>query len=342
MLSWFSENARDLPWRRTRDPYAVWVSEIMLQQTQVKAVLGYWERWMKALPDIRSLANARSQTIHKLWEGLGYYHRVRNMQKAAGIIIAQHGGRFPRDFEAVLNLPGIGRYTAGAICSIVFGQQAPILDGNVIRVLTRLFGIPGDPRDKETNESLWKIAQQLVEIAAPDACSELNQSLMELGALICAPLNPRCSECPVSMHCVALRQGKTRQLPETAARPRPTRRQFVAFVARKNDSLFVRQRPPDVVNGWLWEFPNIEMFSGDHDLQKAAVAALGAGKVHLKELCTIRHSITRYAITLKVFTVAENGAHFAASGQWLRRDKLARVPFCSAHKKILESLQIDF
>ena len=149
LLTWFSENARELPWRRTNDPYGVFVSEIMLQQTQVKTVVPYWERWMRALPDLRALARAKPARIHKLWEGLGYYTRVRNMQKAARFILAQHGGRFPHKFEQVLALPGIGRYTAGAICSIAFNQPTPVLDGNVIRVLTRLYGIPGNPRDRE-------------------------------------------------------------------------------------------------------------------------------------------------------------------------------------------------
>src|SRR5437867_7452581 len=167
MLRWFAQNARDLPWRRTTDPYASWVSEIMLQQTQVKTVLPYWARWMRALPDIVALAKAKPERIHKLWEGLGYYTRVRNMQKAAQTIVEQHNGKFPQAFEEVLALPGIGRYTAGAICSIAFNQPKPILDGNVIRVLTRLFGIGGNPRERNTNAKLWHLAEQLVEAAAP-------------------------------------------------------------------------------------------------------------------------------------------------------------------------------
>ena len=165
LLAWFSKNARDLPWRRTQDPYAIWVSEIMLQQTQVKTVLPYWERWMRALATVEALAEASPQQIHKLWEGLGYYTRVRNMQRAAQVVIKKYGGEFPREFDAVLALPGIGRYTAGAICSIAFNQPTPILDGNVIRVLTRLFGIKGDPREKKTNAKLWQIAEDLVKSA---------------------------------------------------------------------------------------------------------------------------------------------------------------------------------
>ena len=154
LLDWFKTNARDLPWRRTQDPYAIWVSEIMLQQTQVKTVLPFWERWMRELPNIKAVANTNSHKIHKLWEGLGYYTRVRNLQKAAQMILEKHGGKFPETFDEILALPGIGRYTAGAISSIAFNQPMPILDGNVIRVLTRIFGIDKDPCEKETNQLL--------------------------------------------------------------------------------------------------------------------------------------------------------------------------------------------
>ena len=205
LLHWFSRNARDLPWRRTRDPYAIWVSEIMLQQTQVKTVFAYYRRWMRALPTIKALANASPEKIHKLWEGLGYYARVRNLQKAAQLIVAKHDGLFPQTFTDVLALPGIGRYTAGAICSIAFNRPTPILDGNVIRVLTRVFGIATDPHEKQTNALLWRLAEDIVVCAESQgrkvgsvvlnrphpaasrkhsSCSSLNQSLMELGALV--------------------------------------------------------------------------------------------------------------------------------------------------------------
>jgi len=162
LLDWFSTNARDLPWRRTRDPYAIWVSEIMLQQTQVKTVMPYWNRWMRKLPTLEAAAKAPSAKIHKLWEGLGYYTRVRNLQKAAQVIMEKHGGKFPEKFDDVLALPGIGRYTAGAICSIAFNQPTPLLDGNVIRVLTRIFGIAENPKEKQTNTQLWTLAEELV------------------------------------------------------------------------------------------------------------------------------------------------------------------------------------
>src|SRR5580700_2037893 len=162
LLEWFAANARDLPWRRINDPYAVFISEIMLQQTQVKTVIPYYERWMRALPTVADFAKARPERVLKLWEGLGYYRRVRLAQAAARLIIDKHAGRFPEKFDDVLALPGVGRYTAGAICSIAFNQPAPILDGNVIRVLSRLLGIAGDPRSKVVNTKLWRAAQELV------------------------------------------------------------------------------------------------------------------------------------------------------------------------------------
>ena len=222
LLRWFSQSARDLPWRRTRDPYAIWVSEIMLQQTQVKTVIPYWERWMRELPTVKSLADAKPAKIHKLWEGLGYYTRVRNMQKAAQKIMVEYDGAFPRRFEDILELPGIGRYTAGAISSIAFNEPRPILDGNVMRVLTRVFGIVENPREKSTNEQLWLLADDLAKAAAKlnaidsgeNRCSHLNQSLMELGALICTPRNPNCPACPLRKECAALRIGRVEQIPD--------------------------------------------------------------------------------------------------------------------------------
>ncbi len=171
LLAWFLRNARDLPWRRTSDPYAIWVSEIMLQQTQVKTVMPYWKRWMRALPNLSALARAKPERLHKLWEGLGYYTRVRNLQRAAQCIREEHDGKFPRDFDDVLALPGVGPYTAGAICSIAFNQPKPILDGNVIRVLARLYGIAGNPRERKTNSRLWRIAEELVLQAAETGTS---------------------------------------------------------------------------------------------------------------------------------------------------------------------------
>jgi A/G-specific adenine glycosylase len=348
LLRWFSKSARDLPWRRTRNPYAIWVSEIMLQQTQVKTVIPYWERWMRELPAVKSLADAKPAKIHKLWEGLGYYTRVRNMQKAAQKIMAEHDGAFPRRFEDILELPGIGRYTAGAISSIAFNEPRPILDGNVMRVLTRVFGIAENPREKSTNEQLWGLAETLVTLAATlnasdaseNRCSHLNQSLMELGALICTPRNPNCPACPLRKECAALRIGRVEHIPNLAPRAAVTSREFAAFVVEQRGRWLVRQRPTGVVNAHLWEFPNAEVKRGA-DVQLLAREVLGFSPATLEELRTIKHSITRYRITLKVYRVIGkiSGADMRGSeGRWVNATQARLLAFTGAHGRILRQL----
>jgi A/G-specific adenine glycosylase len=323
LLAWFQRSARDLPWRRTLDPYAIWVSEIMLQQTQVKTVIPYWTRWMKALPDIRSLARAPLDQVLKLWEGLGYYTRARNLQSAAQTVLDQFGGLFPRAFSDVLSLPGIGRYTAGAICSIAFNQPTPILDGNVIRVLTRLFGVRGDPREKRVNEMLWTWAQEAVVraagIALPNnpptassfgqtagACSALNQALMELGALICTPKEARCPECPLQHQCQALATGRVDQLPNLPSRPKATERRFIAFALEHRGRWLVHQRPAGQVNAHLWEFPSFEL-EPTAALPDPARFLEGQLRIanpifaKMNPLSPIRHTITRYRMTVTPF-----------------------------------------
>jgi A/G-specific adenine glycosylase len=348
LLRWFAQNARDLPWRRTRDPYAIWVSEIMLQQTQVKTVLPYWERWMRELATVQAAANTSPDKIHKLWEGLGYYTRVRNLQKAARQIMKKHHGKIPDNFDDVLALPGIGRYTAGAICSIAFNQPTPILDGNVIRVLTRVFGIPENPREKKTNAYLWQLAEELVGRAVPcpprrggDTApyhSFLNQSLMELGALVCTPRQPQCPVCPVKKLCVAFREDRVGELPNLGRRTASTARHFMAFVVERQGRFLVRQRPAGVVNAHLWEFPNVEIApnqrgspaerdeSAHYSCKKSqsrltpaatvqepdleiirAAKSLGIEQATLQPLCTVKHSITRYRIMLEAFHVHFGG-----------------------------------
>jgi A/G-specific adenine glycosylase len=315
----------------------------------VKTVVPYFERWMRELPNVDALANASSEKIHKLWEGLGYYTRVRNMQKAAQEIAARHGGIFPSNFADVLALPGIGRYTAGAICSIAFNQPAPILDGNVIRVLTRVFGIRENPREKEANARLWELAQEIVTAAHALAqakspfgnCSALNQSLMELGALICTPRQPRCEQCPIAERCVARREGLVEQLPNLGERAEATARRFAAGVIERNGALLIRQRPSGIVNAHLWEFPNVElpMKAAPSALRKSFEAELGCAFDALTPLVTVNHTITRYRIRLEAFRIQLNGTMPRASiGQWVSRNDIEKLPFTSAHRRILRSL----
>jgi A/G-specific adenine glycosylase len=371
LLDWFAAHARDLPWRRTRDPYAIWVSEIMLQQTQVKTVIPFWERWVRELPTIEAAAKAPSAKIHKLWEGLGYYTRVRNLQKAAQQIVTEcrrrgdespsknmvrdsqsSSLRFPENFDEVLALPGIGRYTAGAICSIAFNQPTPILDGNVIRVLTRIFGIAENPKEKMTNARLWQLAEEMVcrakaakkakgEITSlpslssrdTDSCSFLNQSLMELGALVCTPRNPQCRICPVRKLCVAFKKNRVDELPNLGKREAATARRFVAFVIQQNGKYLVRQRPAGVVNAHLWEFPNVEINGEKLDLSGIFRKEFGAVPETILPLCTVKHSITRYRITLEAFTASSKMVS-AANDVWKTPAQMRQLAFTAAHKKL--------
>jgi A/G-specific adenine glycosylase len=353
----------------------------MLQQTQVKTVIPFWNRWMRELPTIEAAAKAPSAKIHKLWEGLGYYTRVRNLQKAAQVIVAecrrrgdesQTGNkletpyvvscRFPEKFDDVLALPGIGRYTAGAICSIAFNQPTPILDGNVIRVLTRIFGIAENPKEKETNARLWQLAEELVKQADKAAqasrlrgqagslryfknsCSHLNQSLMELGALVCMPRNPQCLVCPVKKLCVAFKENRVEELPNLGNRETATARHFLAFAVEWNGKFLVRQRPAGVVNAQLWEFPNIEVGTRLCEPQQL-VAEFNALRVtdprpeKLKPLCTVKHSITRYRITLETFAVQLTGAPRKSAGRWRTPAQMQSLAFTSAHRKMLQALR---
>ncbi len=348
LLNWFAQNARDLPWRKTQDPYSIWVSEIMLQQTQVKTVIPYWERWMRELPSIQSLAEAPLEKIHKLWEGLGYYSRVRNLQKGAQEVVRKYNGIFPAAYEDVLELPGIGRYTAGAICSIAFNQSTAILDGNVIRVLTRAFGIGENPEEKQTNERLWNLAGELVGLAgraglkndlARHCCSHFNQSLMELGALVCTPRNPGCDRCPISALCVARSENRVELLPRLEKRAPATVKRMAAFIVRREQRYLVCQRPGGGVNAHLWEFPSIELSSATARQTWASPFILPKDAV---PFATIKHSITRYRITLEAFHARLNVAGAVSiHGTWLTMAGLTRLPFSSAHKKILLRLQQD-
>jgi A/G-specific adenine glycosylase len=393
LLDWFAAHARDLPWRHTRDPYAIWVSEIMLQQTQVKTVIPYWNRWMRELPAIESVANASAGKIHKLWEGLGYYTRVRNLQKAAKQIVNRRRDEFhespfkntvrdsqssslrkkskcqiPEDFDDVLALPGIGRYTAGAICSIAFNQPTPILDGNVIRVLTRIFDIADDPKETETNALLWELAEELVMRAARlkssrssrrkealtnsdfrmshltsaatmiGNCSALNQSLMELGALVCTPRNPQCRICPVKRLCAAFKENRVEELPNLGKRETATARRFAAFIVERNGRFFVRQRPAGVVNAHLWEFPNAEISSGKSNPKLAAREIFGVAPVRIVPFSIVKHSITRYRITLETYSVKLRKHPYPQGGVWKTPAQMQSLAFTSAHRKVLHLL----
>ena len=254
LLPWYAGNKRQLPWRQDREPYHIWLSEIMLQQTRVEAVKGYYSRFLSVLPDIAALAAAEDALLEKLWEGLGYYSRVRNLKKAAIEIMQQHGGVFPRSYQQVRSLPGIGPYTAGAICSIAFGQPTPAVDGNVLRVVSRLTN-DGTPIDTPAFKT--SVEERLKRVY-PSAAGEFTQALMELGATVCGPnRKPDCGGCPCSAFCLGYRQGTAESLP--VKRPRRQRRleDKTVLILSCGEKYALEKRPAKGLLAGLWQFPNL-------------------------------------------------------------------------------------
>ncbi len=258
LLSWYAQNARPLPWRENTDPYRVWVSEIMLQQTRVDTVIPYYQRFMQRFPAVRALADAPEETVFKLWEGLGYYSRARNLHRCAGVICREHGGLFPGNYEAILALPGIGPYSAGAIASIAFELPVPAVDGNVLRVCARL---TGDGRAVTDAAFKRDITETLRAVYPAGHCGDFTQSLMELGALICTPgAAPDCPGCPLTHLCAAYREGRQAQLPVRPVKAERRKEQMTVFLLYNNGRLALRKRPDDGLLAGLWELPHAEGF----------------------------------------------------------------------------------
>jgi A/G-specific adenine glycosylase len=306
LLGWYRRAARDLPWRRDPTPYRVWVSEIMLQQTRVETVVPYFERFLRRFPTIEALAAAPLDAVLEAWSGLGYYRRARLLHAGARHVAERHGGGFPEDADDVLSLPGVGRYTAGAIRSIALGQRAAILDGNVTRVLARVFGIEGDVSRPSTSGALWALAARVVERGRP---GDVNQAQMELGALVCLPRAPRCAACPCAAGCVALAGNRVHELPQ-----RPRRRSAVDVVravllVQRRDELLLRRRRDDEVSAGLWDFPGA--FTGaDGDgsttIEDAAALLPFAVRVGAR-LGAVRHAVTYRRVRSEVFAAVPVG-----------------------------------
>jgi A/G-specific adenine glycosylase len=288
-----------LPWRRTRDPWAIWVAEVMLQQTQVETALPYYLRFLRRFPTPAALARARESEVLAAWAGLGYYRRARHLLEAARRVVREHGGRVPCDPEAFGNLPGVGRYTRGAVLSIGFGHPAAVLDGNVARVLARLFALRARVKDARGSRRLWALAESLVAESSP---GDWNQALMELGATACTPRAPRCGSCPVRRMCRALALGAVERYPARAVRPASVRvRRAVALIARHGRLLMIRRRGR-MLHG-LWEPPGVELEAGDDARRKLGAELNGLG-VRAKLEPTrrvVRHTITHHAIEVEVW-----------------------------------------
>lgn len=298
---WYGHWARTLPWRANRDPYRVWVSEIMLQQTRVETAGPYFERFLRRFPTVGDLAAAGLDAVLKAWEGLGYYSRARNMHRAAAEIVVRHGGEIPSDVHALRALPGIGRYTAGAIASIAFGRDEPVLDGNVSRVLCRLFAIGGDPKSPRVSRRLWKLAGDLL---PRGRAGEFNQAMMDLGATVCAPRGPRCGDCPIRRHCKARAAGRQEKLPTVAkSKPLP-HHTIVAGVIFKGPRMLIDQRAAQGLLGGLWEFPGGKVEVGEtHEeaLRREIREEVGLEAAVGAKVGAVHHAYSHFKITLHVY-----------------------------------------
>lgn len=334
LLPWFDGNKRDLPWRQDKNPYHVWLSEIMLQQTRVEAVRGYYTRFLENLPTVETLANCDDELLHKLWEGLGYYSRVRNLKKAACAILDTHGGAFPTDYSAVLALPGIGDYTAGAICSIAFDQQTPAVDGNVLRVYARLMN-DDSPIDAPAFKA--RVRQQLAEIY-PQRAGDFTQALMELGATLCGPnWEPRCEECPCKAFCKAFGAGTAQSLPVRPPKKQKRQEDRTVLILECDGLVALQKRPDKGLLAGLWQFPNTE---GTLEVSQA-VALVEEWKMPVRQVrrqLEKKHTFTHIIWNMRCFHLEVGEKNEAFS--WMTPEEIrGNTALPTAFRQFLEALE---
>ena len=345
LIHWFTANQRDLPWRKTYTPYQIWISEIMAQQTQMDRVVEYYNRWMKQFPDIFCLAKAPEDQILKCWEGLGYYSRARNILKTAKILVEQYNGTIPKERKALLSLPGIGPYTAGAIASIAYRQDVALVDANVERIFARLFNIDLTSGSPEAKREYWQKAE---EILPAGKAREFNQALMELGALICRPKQPNCAACPLTDHCLALQYDliPERPVPKKSTKTIPI--EMATGVLLHKGNIFIQQRLADDVWGSLWEFPGGRMKKNetaeDAVLREFMEETEFMVAIQSKITSTIHH-YTRYKVTLHCFLVhlaqddCDPVLHAAQEFHWLPFEQLDQYAFPAGHRKLIQFMK---
>lgn len=342
LLNWYEENKRDLPWRRQRDPYAIWVSEVMLQQTRVETVIPYWERFLQLFPTIGALANAPEPDILKAWEGLGYYSRVRNLQKAAKAVQETHHGVVPDTLDEMLALPGVGPYTAGAVLSIAYDRDVPAVDGNVFRVLSRIFLIEEDIMKPKTR----KIFEDLAAFLIPEGrAASFNQGLMELGATVCIPKYPRCTICPVREQCIGYAEGVAEELPvkEKKKPPRPVD-MTAAIVRDEQGRVLIRRRPETGLLANLWEFPGGERIEGETlegSVKQHLQAAYALTVEPRGEFARVEHTFSHLHWDMRVYECERVAGSVIEKEdvRWVAIAELEQYPFPVAHSKVVKALQ---
>ena len=350
LKSWYRKNARDLPWRRTRDPYSIWVSEIMLQQTQVATVIPYHQRFIAAFPAIHDLAAADEEHVLRLWEGLGYYRRARQLHRAAKVVVDRYGGLFPADLEQVLQLPGIGRYTAGAILSIAYDSRQPVLEANTIRLYSRLLAYEGDPTKSAGKKSLWAFAEHI--LPRKDV-GQMNQAVMELGSKVCAPRNPSCAQCPVAPICAARLSGKENVIPIPTRPTKFTDVNEAALIIRNRGRILLRRCEEQERWAGLWDFPRFPVTKSSVRLQAkgakrtrellAGASDLVGLPIELGEhIETFKHGVTRYRITLDCYeaklAVSSKRRKPFGETKWVAVNQLEDIPLSATGRKISQLL----
>jgi len=338
LLRWFKKNGRDLPWKKTQNPYAIWVSEIMLQQTQVDTVIPYYRKFLKSFPTVRHLAHADLSEVLKVWEGLGYYSRARNLHRASQIILNHFQGKISDTLEDLLSLPGIGRSTAGAILSLAYNKEAPILDGNVKRVLSRLFAISGDPKERKTEKILWHLSESLIPKSHANA---FNQALMDLGSMVCTSKNPQCLHCPLHHLCKGEASGKPERYPTKTVKKSVPSFNAVSAVIEKNGKVFLDQRPLKGFLGGLWEFPNWRTME-DKNLKgwlrnQTKKEFDGSFKID-GFIGTFRQIYSHFKLTLHVYhgVLTDKRVGHKREGRWVPIRKLYLFPMSRIHRRISE------
>ena len=346
LLNWYRQTARRLPWRGHPDPYAVWVSEIMLQQTRVDTVIPYFQRWLERFPTVQALAAADRQEVLSAWEGLGYYSRARNLHHSAQMIVNQYNGRLPADVSALRRLPGIGRYTAAAIGSIAFGLDEATLDGNIRRVLARVFDVSEPARSSQGERILWDLAAANLPTGQ---AGDYNQALMDLGAMICTPRLPACAGCPVSEICQSRRLGIQEQRPVLEARPAIPHYTVTAAVLRRGKDVLIARRPEKGLLGGLWEFPGGKVETGEslpEGLRREICEELGVEIAVGENLGIYHHAFTHFKITLHAFhctlLAGEPRPLEASDVRWVTPAELGSYPMGKVDRLIAKQLSITF
>ena len=344
ILAWFQKEARDLPWRRTYTPYHVWISEIMLQQTQMDRVIDYFNRWMARFPDIASIVAADEEEVLKLWEGLGYYTRARNIIRSARIITTEYGGELPAEFDKLLQLPGIGKYTAGAIMSIAFNKEYPLVDANIERIFARLYNLDKQVKEKTTQAFIWRTARELL---VPGRARDFNQAIMELGALVCLAKNPRCRICPIRIACKAFNLNLVAERPVLQTPPRTIYIEMATGILRHDSRILIQKRKPRGVWANLWEFPGGRLEPGETPemaLVREYLEETEVAVTILQKITTVYHGYMNYRVTLHCYFcnfangIQEPVLHGAQEYRWITPADLPCYAFPAGHRQFIEHL----